>query len=63
MNIQENDVILIGGTLPLWTNCLMQVDEVRSWGVIGSVIAPEQKEYPLRVGNDEIAAVYRKVDQ
>jgi hypothetical protein len=60
--VREDDVILIGGNDPTWVNCLLQVDEVRAWGVIGSVMGPNQSEYPLRVSNADIASIYRKVD-
>jgi hypothetical protein len=61
-DVEENDVIMVGETTPLWRNCLMQVEEVRSWGVTGTVVAPQDEEYPLRVSFGEIAAVYRRVD-
>lgn len=59
-DIKEDDVVLIGSEHPAWTNCLMLVDDVRDWGVIGTVIGPHQAEYPLRVSFVEIIAVYRK---
>ena len=45
-----------------WAGCLMVVDEVRTWGVIGMVITHEGAA-PLRVPTKEIAAVYRKVEE
>ena len=60
-DVDEDDVIMITEEAPLWRNCLMQVEQVRSWGVSGTVFCPHEEEYPLRVGWDEIAAVYRKV--
>jgi hypothetical protein len=60
-DIKQNDIILIGGNDPMWINCFLQVDEVRAWGVIGSVRGPQQNEYPLRVSNEDIVGVYRKV--
>ena len=61
IEIKEGDVILIGGSNPMWINCLMRVEEVRTWGVIGSVLGPNQSEYPMRVGNEEILCAYRKL--
>lgn len=60
-DIEDDDVVLIGPDSPVWRNCLMVVEEVRSWGVTGTVVAPQEEEYPLRVAFDEIAAVYRRV--
>jgi hypothetical protein len=61
MNIESGDFVLIGGSDLMWRDCLLLVEEVRSWGVIGVVIAPEQTLYPRRVALDEILAVYKKV--
>jgi hypothetical protein len=61
-SVREDDIILIGGTDPMWINCLLRVVEVRSWGVVGSVMGPHQSEYPLRVNSADIACIYRKVD-
>ena len=65
--IKSGDVVLIN--MGMWTNCLMQVDEVRVWGVTGSVVGPIQDRQgnkinatmPLRVGWDDIALVYSLV--
>ena len=40
----------------------MKVDEVRTWGVIGMVIT-DQGAAPLRSPFEDIAAVYRKVEE
>jgi hypothetical protein len=61
ISVREDDVILIGGTDSMWVNCLLRVVEVRTWGVVGSVMGPNQSEYPLRVNSTDIAGIYRKV--
>ena len=60
VSIEQGDVVMIKD-LRMWDSCLMVVDEVRSWGVIGVVVGPDGFEYPLRVGCSEIAIVYRNV--
>ena len=60
MKIEEGDVVLLKGD-GWWVGCLMKVDEVRKWGVIGMVIT-DQGAAPLRSPFEDIAAVYRKVE-
>lgn len=61
MKIETGDVVLIGDREPLWAACLMRVDEIRSWGVIGTVTGPNSAFYPLRLAYADIVTVYRKV--
>jgi hypothetical protein len=67
VKIEPGDVIRIGGDHVMWHGCLMLVEEVMSWGVVGSVFGPaiddEPCEYPLRIGNESIDEVYRKVEE
>jgi hypothetical protein len=57
------DVVKLTGPHETWRDCLMTVEEVRQWGVIGVVAVPGQSEAPLRVSFSEIAAVYREVQE
>jgi hypothetical protein len=59
-DLETGDVVLIGGQHPMWRNCLLLVSEVRRWGVVGSVRGPNDADYPLRVGGDNIVAVFRE---
>ena len=61
MKIAVGDIVLIQSTDTLWDGSLMKVEEVRVWGVTGDVIGIERSHYPMRVGYEEIAAVYRRV--
>ena len=61
-DVEENDVIMVGEDVEIWRNCLMLVEEVKSWGVTGTVVAPQEEEYPMRVSFSEIGAIYRKVE-
>ena len=58
--IEPGDVVLIGNHLPMWSNCLLRVEGVKSWGVTGSVIGPNALDYPLRVGLENITTVFRE---
>ena len=59
--IEPGDVVLIGGPgCARWAGCLLQVEQVKSWGVTGSVIGPDGLYYPLRVGVENINTVFRE---
>jgi hypothetical protein len=60
MDIETDDIVLIGGRDKMWEGCLLRVEEIRPWGVIGSVRSPGPAEYPLRLNLADIAAVYRR---
>jgi len=59
ITIEAGDVIEINED-SMWDGCLAKVEEVRTWGIIGSVIGP-QGTYPIRISTVAITAVYRKV--
>jgi hypothetical protein len=59
LEIEPGDVVLLGDADPMWAGCLLRVEEVRSWGVIGSVVGPQRAEYPLRVAVENIAATFQ----
>jgi len=61
-DVEENDVIRVSEDMEVWRNCLLLVEEVRSWGVTGTVFCPQEEEYPMRLTWGEIAAVYRKIE-
>ena len=61
-DVEENDVVKVSEDMDIWRNCLMLVDEVKSWGVTGTVCCPQDEEYPLRLTWGEIGAVYRKTE-
>jgi hypothetical protein len=61
MKVEVGDVVLMGGTDDWWADCLLVVEEVRSWGVIGVVRGPKHADYPLRVAFGEVKAVYRMI--
>jgi hypothetical protein len=59
--VQKDDIVLIkSADNALWDDCLLLVEEVRSWGVIGVVPGPGNAIYPLRLRHGDIAAVYRR---
>jgi hypothetical protein len=60
--VQIGDIVLIKTTTEttLWGDCLLVVEEVRSWGVIGVVPGPGKAIYPLRLAHGDIAAIYRR---
>jgi hypothetical protein len=60
--IKVGDVVLLGGRDSFWENCLLLVEEVRGWGLIGVVRGPNHTDYPLRVPFSDIVTVYRKVE-
>lgn len=58
-NIQAGDVVEIVGA-EMWAGCLMEVEEVRTWGVKGTVKGYNGAEYPLRVALEEIATIWKR---
>ena len=61
--VQIGDVVLVDPGVRACGNCLMTVEDVRSWGVFGVAqsTADPDRCIPMRLGFDEIAAVYRKL--
>jgi len=60
--IQVGDVVLLGDRDGFWADCLLLVEEIRPWGVVGIVRGPKRSDYPLRVPYDGIDAVYRRIE-
>jgi hypothetical protein len=58
-DLEIGDAVLIGDREPLWAGCLMRVDAVRSWGVIGTITGPNSAFYPLRLAYADIVTVFR----
>ena len=59
MKVEVGDVVLLRGD-GWWAGCLLTIEEVRSWGVIGAIVT-HIGTAPLRVAAADIVAVYRKV--
>lgn len=55
MIIREGDVIQVKPRIPAWGGCLMEVEEVKKWGVLCGMRLPgreEQRTY-LRLNHSE----------
>lgn len=61
-SIKVGDVVLLGDRDGFWVDCLLLVEEIRPWGVVGVVRGPKHSDYPLRVPFSDIVTVYRKVE-
>ena len=61
MRVEPGDAVLLGEREALWAGCLLRVEEVKGWGVVGRVVGAGGAVYPLRVATADIAAVFRVV--
>jgi hypothetical protein len=61
MDVKAGDVVKIADD-SMWDRCLLEVEEVRTWGVVGAVVG-YNGTYPLRVATKDICAIYRKVEE
>ena len=53
--IQKNSVVQVNDKgHEGWVGCLLQVDEVKTWGIIGHVQIPHGGIVPIRISRDSI---------
>ena len=57
----NGDIIELDDTDPLFAGSLMEVEDVRSWGVQGLVKGVRGETYPYKAENAQVKRVFREV--